>query len=92
MLEFRKCVEKMPFLVADRQLFKRFCPSIRPLVHLLVMVIELKCGKISVFDTVCVCLSDAGGLGCGCNNIVTPCHLFHIKSLLQHRWSIMAMC
>ena len=46
-----------PFLVA---VFKRLCPSVRPSG-----VIELKCGKMSVFDTFCVCLSVGSGFGCG---------------------------
>ena len=48
------------FLVADKQLYKRLCPSVRPSVGLLVgrsVVIELKRGKTSAFDTLCVCLS-----------------------------------
>ena len=54
------------FLVADTQLYKRLCPSVRPSVgpsvRPSVMVIEL---KTSVFDTFFVCLSVGGGLGCG---------------------------
>ena len=47
------------------------------------MVIELKSGKTSVFDTFCVCLSVGSGFGCRCpcppirNDIVTPPHLFY---------------
>ena len=50
------------FLVADTQLYKRLCQSVRPSVRPSVMVIEL---KTSVFDTFCVCFSVGGGLGCG---------------------------
>ena len=61
------------FLVADTQLYKRLCPSVGPLVRWSVgplvrrsvMVIELKSGKTSVFDTFFVCLSVGGGFGCG---------------------------
>ena len=53
------------FLVADTQLYKRLCPSVRHSIGPSVMVIELKSGKTSVFDTFCVCLSVGGGLGCG---------------------------
>ena len=56
------------FYVADTQLYKRLRPSVGPLarwsVGPSVMVIESKSGKMSVFDTFCVCLSVEGGLGC----------------------------
>ena len=52
------------FLVADTQLYKRLCPSVGPSVRRSV-VIELKRGKTSVFDTFCVCLSVGSGFGCG---------------------------
>ena len=56
------------FLVADTQLYKKLCPSIRssvrPLVRLSEAVIELKSGETSIFDTLCECLSVGGGLGC----------------------------
>ena len=45
------------FLVADTQLCKRLCPSVRPSV----MVIELKSGKTSAFDTFYLCLSVVDG-------------------------------
>ena len=48
----------LAFLVADTQLYKRLCPSVRPLVcwalRWSVMVIELKSGETSVLDTVYV--------------------------------------
>ena len=58
--EFEIC--DLAFLVADTQLYKRLCPSVRPSVGPSVIVIEL---KTSVFDTFCVCLSVGPGLGCG---------------------------
>ena len=59
-----------PFLVAGTQFYKRLCPSVGPSV----MVNELKSGKTSVFNTLCVCLSVAGGLGCGWG-LDVPAHL-----------------
>ena len=61
----RKKKESFHFLVVDTELYKRLCPSVRPSVGPSVMVIEMKSGKTSVFDTFCVCLSVGGGLGCG---------------------------
>ena len=52
-------------LVADTQLYKRFCPSVHLSVGPLEAVIELKSGEMSVLDTFCVCLSVGDGLGCG---------------------------
>ena len=50
------------------------------------------CGKTSVFDTFCVCLSVGSGLGCGCpcppvrNYIVTPRHLFRCFLCMCLSW------
>ena len=55
---------KLPFLVADTQLYKRLCPSVHPSVRPSV-VIESKSGKTSVLDTFCVGLSVGDGFGCG---------------------------
>ena len=51
------------FLVADTQLYKRLCPSVRPSVGPLEAVIELKSGEIGVLDTFCICLSIGMGMG-----------------------------
>ena len=62
-----KLLERV-FLVADTQLYKRLCPSVRWSVGPLVRpseVIELKSVKMSVFDIFFVCLSVGGGFGCG---------------------------
>ena len=48
------------FLVADTQVYKMLCRSVGPSV-----MIELKSGKTSVLDTVCVCLCVGWELGCG---------------------------
>ena len=70
-------------LVADMQLYKRLCPFVGPLVHLLVrwfVVIELKSGETSVLNSLCVVVGVWMGVGCPCpparNDIVTPRHLF----------------
>ena len=58
------------FLVADSQLYKRLCPSVRPLVRWSV-TLELKTRKTRIYDAavvtlcVCVCQCVGGGLGVG---------------------------
>ena len=37
-----------PFLVADKRLYKKLCPSVRPSVGPLVMVIELESVKMRI--------------------------------------------
>ena len=83
------------FLVADTQLYKRLCPSVRRSVcqH------ESKSGKTSVFEAFCVSLCWKGGwvgrwvlMGVGCpnppvrNDIATPRHLFFFLFLF-FSWS-----
>ena len=80
--------EGHPIVVADMQIYKRLCSSVRWSVSLLVRrsveVIKLKSGKMSVLDTVYVCLEFGVWMGVGCpcppvrNDIVTPRHLLLI--------------
>ena len=57
------------FLVADTQLYKRLCPSIRRSVHPSVRVNESKSGQTSVLEAFCVCVCVVRwvgwGIGCG---------------------------
>ena len=53
------------FLVADTQLYKRLCLSVRRSVRWSVEVNESKSGKMSILDTFLVCLCKGWGLGCG---------------------------
>ena len=65
------------FLVADTQLYKRLCPSVRPSVRPSVgpsEVIELKNGEMSVLDTFCVCLSVGVGWGVDGGWMPLPTH------------------
>ena len=77
------------YLVADMQLYKRLCPFVGPLVHLLVrwfVVIELKSGETSVLNSLCVVVGVWMGVGCPCpparNDIVTPRHFFLLHLMI----------
>ena len=71
------CFSLSVFLVADTQLYKRLCPSVRPFVHPSVRKHESKSGKTSVLEAFCVCVCVGRGVGwsVGCGwGLAAPAH------------------
>ena len=67
--------DRVKFLVADTQLYKRLCPSVRPLVRRAAgPLTRVEKWKNERFEAFCVCVCVGKGVGCGWG-LAAPAHL-----------------